>query len=156
MEIRRAQRSDIEGINRLLRQVLELHHEGRADLFRTGTKKYTDSELRRLVCDNRRPIFVAVEDGEVLGYVFCALIFHRGDSIFNDHTTLYIDDLCVDESGRGQGIGSLLYRRAEECARQMGCHNLTLNVWAFNESAIGFYERMGLAPQKIVMERVLR
>ena len=39
--IKRAVKEDIGDIDRLLRQVLEVHHNGRPDLFKTDTKKYT-------------------------------------------------------------------------------------------------------------------
>ena len=41
MIIRRAVYSDIEEINNLLRQVLEVHHKGRPDLFKGGVKNIT-------------------------------------------------------------------------------------------------------------------
>ena len=48
MNIRRAQEKDMDGINRLLCQVLAVHHAGRPDLFKKDTKKYTDAQLRAL------------------------------------------------------------------------------------------------------------
>jgi hypothetical protein len=45
MMIRRALPYDLEAINKLLIQVLTVHHNGRPDLFKAGTKKYTDEEL---------------------------------------------------------------------------------------------------------------
>ena len=56
MEIRRAVREDLEGINNLLCQVLELHHKGRPDLFYGGVKKYSDEELYAILEDDTRPI----------------------------------------------------------------------------------------------------
>lgn len=47
MTIRRATAADIPQIDELLRQVLEVHHAGRPDLFKGGVKKYTDEELKR-------------------------------------------------------------------------------------------------------------
>ena len=48
--IQRAQESDMEGINRLLAQVLQVHHKGRPDLFLGGDrKKYTDAQLKGLI-----------------------------------------------------------------------------------------------------------
>ena len=44
--IRRATAADIPQIDELLRQVLEVHHAGRPDLFKGGVKKYTDEELK--------------------------------------------------------------------------------------------------------------
>ena len=60
-----------------------------------------------------------------------------------DIKTLYIDDLCVDETMRGKHIGKLLYNAALDYAREHGCYNLTLNVWSCNESAMKFYESCG-------------
>ena len=72
-----------------------------------------------------------------------------------DIKTLYIDDLCVDSECRGMGIGKALYNYVVEFAKKEGCYNLTLNVWADNTSALGFYESLGLHKQKIGMERIL-
>ena len=56
MEIRKALPKDIPGLHRLLSQVLEIHHQGRPDLFKTGVRKYTDEELAHLLQDENRPI----------------------------------------------------------------------------------------------------
>jgi len=156
MLIRRAVINDIVGINSLLCQVLKVHSDGRPDLFKADTKKYTDDELADLIKDDKRPIFVAVDEADsVLGYAFCVFQQHIDNNILTDIKTLYIDDLCVDESCRGQNIGKRLYEHVTEFAKQSGCYNITLNVWALNDSAIGFYKSLGLLPQKIGMEQIL-
>ncbi len=156
MEIRRAVKADIPGLHRLLLQVAMVHHIGRPDLFKAGTRKYTDEELETILRDDSRPVFAAVDEkGEVLGYAFCVFQQHLGDNILTDIKTLYIDDLCVDENIRGQHIGSRLYEYVVDFARASGCYNVTLNVWACNESARRFYEKCGLKPQKYGMETIL-
>lgn len=156
MEIRRAQEKDMEGINRLLCQVLMVHHKGRPDLFKGNVKKYTDQELAALIKDDSRPIFVGVDEREqVLGYVFCVFQQHIDDNILTDIKTLYIDDLCVEENCRGQHIGRQLYEYVLDFARGKGCYNVTLNVWSCNPTAQRFYEKCGLVPQKIGMEKIL-
>ena len=60
MTIRRATAADIPQIDELLRQVLEVHHAGRPDLFKGGAKKYTDEELKTILADDQTPVFVAV------------------------------------------------------------------------------------------------
>ena len=156
MLIRRAQTCDIPAIGRLLLQVAEVHHQGRPDLFRGGCRKYTDAEVEGMLADDERPIFVATDDSdEVCGYVFCQLIRHEHDNVLTDITTLYIDDLCVDERSRGKSVGRALYEHALSYARELGCHNVTLNVWAKNEGAIAFYRRLGLTPQKFHLEQIL-
>ena len=155
MEIRRATCRDVDGINKLLRQVLEVHHKGRPDIFRGGAKKYTDGQLLDIIEDGSRPIFVADEGGEVVGYCFCIFIQHENDNILTDIKTLYIDDLCVDETRRGEHIGKKLYDFTVAFAKTSQCYNLTLNVWSCNESAMKFYEKCDLLPQKVGMEIIL-
>lgn len=157
MMIRRAEEKDMDGMNRLLMQVLMIHHNGRPDLFQGGhKKKYTDEQLKKIIHDENTPILVAVdEQGHVLGYAFCVLKQYINDNILTDIRTLYIDDLCVDENIRGQNIGRQLYEAAVALAREEGCYNVTLNVWACNEPAMRFYEKCGLKPQKIGMEVIL-
>ena len=156
MNIRRAENKDIDGINRLLHQVLMVHHNGRPDLFKPDAKKYTDTELMKILADDTKPVFVATDElEEVLGYAFCVFQQHINNNILTDIKTLYIDDLCVDEKKRGMHIGTELYESVLEFARTAGCYNVTLNVWSCNESAMKFYETCGLVPQKVGMEKVL-
>ena len=156
MHIRRATNQDLDGINRLLLQVLMVHHNGRPDLFKPNAKKYTDDELLEIIADDTRPVFVSVNDNnEVLGYAFCIFQQHIRNNILTDVKTLYIDDLCVDECCRGMHIGKGLYNYVLDFAKRNGFYNLTLNVWACNENALHFYESCGLLPQKIGMETIL-
>lgn len=156
MEIRRAEEADMPRIEELLRQVNLVHHTGRPDLFKYGARKYTDEELRVLIHDDSRPIFVALDSaGTVQGYAFCIFQQYVNHNIMTDIKTLYIDDLCVDEACRGQHIGTALYRHVLDFARASGCYNVTLNVWSLNESAMKFYQAQGLKPQKVGMEVLL-
>lgn len=156
MLIRRATADDIPGLVRLLEQVLAVHHNGRPDLFKSGVRKYTDGELTALLADDTRPVFAAVDDNDyMLGYAFCVFQQHLNNNILTDIRTLYIDDLCVDENCRGQHIGARLYEYVLNYARESGCYNVTLNVWSLNKSAMAFYKKMGLKPQKIGMETIL-
>lgn len=156
MKIRQAEEKDIPRMGDLLLQVCRVHHQGRPDLFRAGGRKYGDDELRALLRDGDRPILVAEdENGWVAGYAFCVCQRHRNEGSFNDLTTLYLDDLCVDEDCRGRHVGRALYEAVLDLARRMGCYNVTLNVWSCNESAMRFYESCGLKPQKIGMEMIL-
>ncbi len=156
MEILRATEKNIDGIHKLLSQVLMVHHNGRPDLFKANARKYTDEELKELLVDDSRPIFAAVdEEDQVLGYAFCVIQQYADHNIMTDIKTLYIDDLCVDETLRGQHIGTKLYEYVLNYARQIGCYNVTLNVWSCNESAMKFYEKCGLKPQKVGMETIL-
>ena len=155
MQIRRANVADIPSLNKLLRQVLDVHFKGRSDLFKENAKKYTDDELKQLLADPNTPVFVAERCGVVEGYAFCIFKQEKNSHILTPVKTLYIDDLCVDEACRGKGVGKLLYHYVVDFAKQQGCYNVTLNVWACNQDALAFYQKLGLKPQKIAMEKIL-
>ena len=155
MEIRFASTRAIPGMIDLLLQVGQVHHRIRPDLFRSGAQKYDEQALEELLKDPNRPIFAAVEDGKLLGYCFCIIEVTKDNPVLMDHKSLYIDDLCVDETAWGKHIGSALYDYAAAYAREIGCDSLTLNVWCGNHSAMAFYESRGLKPRNIHMEAKL-
>ncbi len=155
MEIRFAAPVDVPGILELLRQVGQVHHQGRPDIFRADAQKYGPSQVLAMLDKSETPIFVAVEDGQVLGYCFCQIKTYYRDPVIADHTTWYIDDLCVDENCRGKHVGATLYETVCKYAKQRKCRSVTLNVWSCNDSAMKFYEKMGLKPQKVGMEAIL-
>lgn len=152
--IRRAEKKDIPQIEKLLYQVNNIHAEGRPDLFKKDYKKYTEQELEEILLQEERPVFAAVDGETLLGYAFCVFQQPQGNNM-QPVRTLYIDDLCVDEKNRGQHVGKQLYDYVLEYAKKNGCYNVTLNVWACNESARRFYDKCGLRVQKTGLEIIL-
>ena len=154
--IRRAQEKDIPAIMDLLSQVLNVHHQGRPDLFKANATKYTPDELKEILKDDTRPVFGYTDtEDKVIGYAFCVLQQYKDHNIMTDIKTLYIDDICVDASARGQHVGRSLYEYVLAYARSIGCYNVTLNVWSCNPTAMQFYENCGLKPYKVGMETIL-
>lgn len=156
MKIRRAQGKDIPAISKLLGEVLEIHAAIRPDIFIPGTTKYTAEELTEILNDNQKPVYVAVdENDEVLGYAFTQLQEQPFSTNMVQFKSLFIDDLCVDSSARSQGVGKALLNFVKQEAKRLGCYELTLNVWAGNDSAISFYEKNGLKTKETTMEYIL-
>ena len=54
-----------------------------------------------------------------------------------------IEDVVVDESARGQGLGEALVRRCLEIAREKGAPSVTLTSNPKREAANRLYQRMG-------------
>jgi len=155
MEIRFARVEDIPQMTDLLHQVGQVHHDIRPDLFRDKAIKYDEAALKALLTDPKRPILAADEGGKMIGYAFCILQDVQGDTAMCDRRTLYIDDLCVDETVRGKGVAAAIYQGVLAYAREIHCDAVTLNVWCGNDRAQRFYEKCGLRPQKIGMEYIL-
>jgi len=151
MIIRQATIEDNEEISCLLKQICALHQKERPDYFKENSKKYSEYEFYNIIKDNNRPVFVAVVENKILGYCFC-IIKYISHPVLNDHKTLYIDDFCVDETCRRQGLGQKLFEKALWYAKQINARYIELNVWDFNESAIKFYEQCGFRTRSRKME----
>ena len=153
--VRRAEARDIPAVMDLLVQVNMVHHNGRPDLFKGPTTKYTEAELAQILQNDDTPVFVCADDqGRVLGHGFC-ILQRFGGQLMTEHDTLYVDDICVDESARGMGVGRAIYDYIVDYARSLGCYNVTLNVWTCNPGAKAFYEKLGLKPYRVSMEQIL-
>ena len=153
MVIRRAVEKDADRIMELLSQVLQLHADIRPDLFISGTTKYTREELADMFGDDSRPVYVAVDDEDVvMGYAFCVWEEQPETNNRRGFKSVYIDDLCVDQSLRGQQVGSRLFAYVKDMAAKNGCAMITLHVWEGNDGARAFYEKAGFVPEKTLME----
>ena len=156
MSIRRSEKKDIDDMLRLLTEVNMVHHNIRPDLFKGPATKYSREELEQKIQVEEDPIFVFTDDnGQVLGYMFCESQEVPESPLRTHIRTLYIDDLCVYETARGQHVGRQLYEYALEYARAKGFYNVTLHVWGGNDSALKFYQKMGMQNQYTCLEQIL-
>ena len=156
MNIRRASEKDIDSLIKLLQEVLEIHANIRPDIFISGTTKYTRSDLLEKLANDEEPIYVAVdENDEVMGYAFCAIKQQPFSTNMVPFKSLYIDDLCVDSNYRGQHIGEQLFEYVKAEAKRLGCYEVTLAVWAGNDGAERFYDKIGFKTKERIMEYIL-
>ena len=156
MKIRKAEEKDIPRLLALLGQVLQIHAEIRPDIFISGTTKYTVGQLAELLKQEDKPIYVAVDEDDVcMGYAFCQLKEQPFSTNMVPFKSLFIDDLCVDRQARGQHIGESLFEYVKQQAKELGCYEVTLNVWAGNTPAEHFYEKMGMKTKERQMEYIL-
>ena len=78
MNIRRAEEKDILQIEELLYQVHKVHSDKRPDLFIPGSKKYTTNELKEILADDEKPVYVADNDiaqNQAITQVFILMIY---------------------------------------------------------------------------------
>lgn len=156
--IRLARAEDIPRLQELLGQILLVHHHARPDVFKSEGSKFTDVELEAVINDPNKPIFVyEAKDGRILGHLFLMIKeVSDNNAPLKSVKTLFIDDLCVDKEARGRKLGEKLYQFALDYAKELGCYNLTLQVWNDNEGAVRFYERLGMKPRCTEMETILK
>jgi ribosomal protein S18 acetylase RimI-like enzyme len=155
--IRDAHLGDARSLIELRKQLDDIHAEARPDLFASGYF-YDENEIVTLFAAQKSKIIV-VGDGNssrVLAYMVLNTEKAPQSPIFNyPRTFVYINDLCVSEAYRDQGIGKALMEYAIGYAKEIGAHTLELNVAEFNMKAIGLYESMGLRTRNRRMELLL-
>jgi ribosomal protein S18 acetylase RimI-like enzyme len=140
-KLRVADIKDTAAIGELMRESAAYYCSlGDASPFVTDTEAAIETYLRDGF--GPHPAFeglVAERDGEILGCLF----YHHGYHPDDMARILYVIDLYVREDSRRQGIGRALMTRAATICRQLGGTQLHWYVWNRNESAFGFYERLG-------------
>jgi GNAT superfamily N-acetyltransferase len=92
----------------------------------------------------RTEVFLAVSDGRVVGYAITLFTY----SSFLALPTLYLEDLFVLESHRGQGAGYRLFTHCVAEAHRRGCGRMEWQVLDWNRPAINFYEKLGARQMK--------
>src|SRR5262245_30322625 len=134
VQIRKAVESDLPA-------VLRLYAQPGMDNGRVLTTDVATKILRRISAYPEYAVYVATADnGSVVG-TFALLVMdnlaHMGAP------SAVVEDVCVDERLRGQGIGRAMMRFAMEFARQRGCYKLALSSNSARESAHAFYRSLG-------------
>ena len=101
----------------------------------------TEDSLRETLFGPRpaAEVVLAYDGREPVGF---ALFFHNY-STFMGRPGLYLEDLFVVPSWRGRGVGRRLLTRLASIAVERGCGRMEWAVLDWNESAIGFYKRLG-------------
>jgi GNAT superfamily N-acetyltransferase len=82
---------------------------------------------------------IAERDGEALGYA----LFFPTFSSFLASTGVWLEDLFVRPSNRGEGVGRALLSAVAACVRERGGERLEWAALDWNELALGFYRRIG-------------
>jgi len=104
----------------------------------------TIDDFRRQLGESPPPFqcLLAEVEGESVGF---ALFFHNF-STWRGKRGLYLEDLFVTPSMRGQGVGEALLARCARIAVERECARFEWAVLDWNESAIGFYRKLGALP----------
>jgi len=132
--IRDAAPRDVGAMISLMRELAE--YEKLTHLFVA-----TEDSLREALFSPRpaAEALVAEREGRVVGY---ALYFHNF-STFLSRRGLYLEDLYVQPSLRGGGLGTAMLRRLAAIAVERQCGRFEWSVLDWNQSAIDFYTKMG-------------
>ncbi len=107
-----------------------------------------DLHLLLPVLESPRPealLLVAELEGRVAGFVFAA----EREDYFTHELVAHVEDLALAPEAEGRGLARGLMEAVAAWARGRGRRRVSLNVWAQNRRAIGFYERLGFQPETV-------
>ena len=153
--VRFAAENDLERVNVLRKQVNDLHAEGRPDVFKTGFGRELQEAARVLIQGENSDILVMERNGVLCGMA-CVDYVHKPESPYTRARSFYhVQELAVDAAYRRRGVAAELFDFMKKDAAQRGFDKIELDVWAFNGSAVEFYEAMGFLPTRIRMEYML-
>lgn len=102
-------------------------------------------------------VYVAEEDGEIVGFVQGIINRHADSDDVMYHTSHtptvdgWIGVLYVDSSQRGKGTGRALFDEIKNYFKQEGCQTLRLLVMKDNENSVKFYEKNGMTIRDVEM-----
>jgi GNAT superfamily N-acetyltransferase len=132
--VRSATPTDIPALWQLIQALAEYEHLSQAV---TGTPEQLAEHLF-----GSRP-YAEVLVAEVAGQVVGQALFFHNYSTFLTQPGIYLEDLFVLPEHRGAGIGKALLLAVAGLALARGCGRFEWSVLDWNESAIGFYQKMG-------------
>ena len=139
-----------DDVNRLARQVHEMHVQWRPDLYQMPEELFPEALYTELV--KNRELYVAKLDGAVIGFALLKMRVSEGVGKVTRKIML-IDQVCVDEALRNHGIGTQMMEEVRILARAFGCTDLQLGVYPQNDAAVSFYQKCGFMIQNINMQR---
>ena len=152
MDIRQANKNDITQMVPLLDEVSKLHIEKRPDVFKIKSHEEIKSNLEEMIQDESNIILIAEDKQVAVGVIICKVREINNHTNLKNTKVLWINEICVKQEYRRNGIGRSLIEKAKEIAKANNCLRLELNCWELNEGAMKFYEKQGLTTQKRVME----
>ncbi len=136
----------------LNRVVQSLHAHAHPDLFKSEIAlDDLVQEFAALLLEPNHRIFIALHAERVVGYAWC--FYHeRAEKILTPAgASLIVNHICVAPEFAHKGVGSQLLQRVEQWARALGVTRVSLDVWAFNESAAQFFLKTGYETYNIKM-----
>ena len=136
-------------INKLAEQVHRLHIQWRPDIYEPASELWSQSRFDDAVI--QRQIFTAKVGAQIVGYVLVRIRNYEMTGHVK-RTVLLIDEICVDETWRNQGIGTEMMVEIRAIAKAFGCTDMQLGVYPQNNQALSFYQKCGFRIRSIDMQ----
>ena len=154
--IRRVTQEDIADVTRLNLEVHGLHASHDPGLFKPAADP---TEIAAFVADligrENNELGILGTRGAPLGYIWFEYQMKPENPFMLPVSRLYIYHIAVSAAARRQGAGAALMLWAEERAQAFGATAIALAYMPANEGARHFYERLGYAAERVIMQKAV-
>lgn len=156
IDIRAAKIRDYKSICNISKELHIYHVQNRPDIYIEERKPICKCYFNEILKGNEIEVIVVTVEDKVVGYTIIRYVDLRNIDLLKDRYYAYIDELCIKESFRRQGLGKILFEYVYNLVKNKGADALELGVWSFNKVALEFYKAMGMVEKNIRMEKKWR
>lgn len=150
--VRYAKREELESVNRIRKQVNEVHVKGRPDIFREDGWQFIEPFVYTRFEEKNSGVIIAAIENKIVGFAVVQYIV-RPESPYNrERKFFHIEEFGVDENHRRKSIATAMIDFAKDDAKKRGFERIELDMWEFNDGALAFYESAGLKTYRRYME----
>ncbi|WP_294362525.1 GNAT family N-acetyltransferase [uncultured Clostridium sp.] len=153
INIRVAKVKDYKSICNISKELHLYHVKNRPDIYKQERKPIYKSYYNEILKDNNIEVIVITVDDKVVGYTIIRYVDLKNIDLLKDRYYAYIDEICIKETFRRQGLGKILFEYIYNLIKNKGAESLELGVWSFNKVALKFYKAMGMVEKNIRMEK---
>lgn len=123
--------------------VQQMHREVSPGWFKPPDLEAALGYFKELLRSDSFRVFVAETDGELHGYALARLHHVPETALTYGGLVVELDQIVVDPTHRGRGLGSELINQVKALASELGAKRVQLTVWEFNTHARAVFERAG-------------
>lgn len=145
MEIEIIRTIDAQLLATLNRDVQQLHHDLEPEIFKPYSKDEVTHFFEMLLSDPCVSAYVAMIDHVPAAYILLKQVAVEENWFKYSHTVLHIDQICVEGSYKGKGIGKALVDYAKQIANDKNIKRIEMNYWSKNSNSGEFFRSQGFA-----------
>jgi len=143
LQIRTATKADLAAIQRLFHQGDSYHAGLLPDVFNVVERARPDDRIEAPITGSDSVVFLAVSENQVVGFLVLKEGGRPDYRMLRPKRLGIVEDIVVDETERGKGIGTKLLKEACSWSEARGLQGMQLHVWTANRGAVRLYEREG-------------
>lgn len=141
LEIRKS--TDAATIARLNEPVQTLHHTMYPDIFKPFELNAVTEYFEQSMLTPNAHFYICLDDSEPIGYIWFDEVRRLENAFSHAKHMLYVNQVSVNESYRGKGVGRKLFEAALEYAAEHDVKKIALDYWSKNDHAREVYKRYG-------------